>query len=304
MPKRKRFLNLTHFLQKRALSHFLPFDNFWWQDLLYLCALKKKIRNGKQQADIERQYRLWQHAHSYSVQEAADSYRTGYGIFGHLHHHGWYFCGQRYWQRCAGSGQHHSPVVPYQHRSGADVRHRSIGGGIYPPVARQTEGGTHQRDTGHHRFVPAAYCLCRGHPVQRGAGGTPAGQQRTVAAAGCGIHALVCAVPGVQRPAQLRHVFRQTGRLAQLRHDMQHHPGTDQHLPRLAVYLRLPVGHVRSSTGYQPGIYCRSTDDTGLPDATAACDPAGAHQAESEKPAADRAQRGLHDAAGTFDLPV
>ena len=48
----------------------------------------------------------------------------------------------------------------------------------------------------------------------------------------------ICPLPGLQCPAEFRHVLRATGRLAQLCHGVQHHTGPAEYRTGLSVYFR------------------------------------------------------------------
>ena len=118
-------------------------------------------------------------------------------------------------------------------------------------------------------FLLTAHRLRRSHPLQRGKNCLAAGKLSPSAASRHGIHALVCPLPGLQCPAEFRHVLRTTGRLAQLCHGVQHHTGPAEYRTGLSVYFRFQMGNVRCGLSYQPGIHRRRPDDSDLPDAAA-----------------------------------
>lgn len=80
--------------------------------------------------------------------------------------------------------------------------------------------------------------MCRSHPLQRGENCLAARKFSPSAASRHGIHALVCPLPGLQCPAEFRHVLRATGRLAQLCHGVQHHTGPAEYRTGLSIYFR------------------------------------------------------------------
>lgn len=79
----------------------------------------------------------------------------------------------------------------------------------------------------------AAVILCNVEKIALLLGSSPPS-----AASRRGIHALVCPLPGLQCPAEFRHVLRATGRLAQLCHGVQHHTGPAEYRTGLSIYFR------------------------------------------------------------------
>lgn len=126
----------------------------------------------------------------------------------------------------------------HQYGSGADVRYRCIGRSLHSSVARKGKGRPHQYHAGSGGFLLIAHRLRRSHPLQRGENCLAAGKLSPSAASRHGIHALVCPLPGLQCPAELRHVLRATGRLAQLCHGVQHHTGPAEYRTGLSIYFR------------------------------------------------------------------
>ena len=113
-----------------------------------------------------------------------------------------------------------------------------IGCSLHSPVARKGKGGPHQYHAGSGGFLLITHRLRRSHPLQRGKNCLAAGKLSPSAASRRGIHALVCPLPGLQCPAEFRHVLRATGRLAQLCHGVQHHTGPAEYRTGLSIYFR------------------------------------------------------------------
>ena len=109
---------------------------------------------------------------------------------------------------------------------------------VHSSVARKSKGRPHQYHTGSGGFLLIAHRLRRSHPLQRGENCLAAGKLSPSAASRHGIHALVCPLPGLQCPAEFRHVLRATGRLAQLCHGVQHHTSPAEYRTGLSVYIR------------------------------------------------------------------